>query len=101
LFMVAIVAGVLVARAVLGSGEEAKAIDPTSEILKRLEVLETRVAELEKMPRMAIPNAVGQSPAAPRNWGSSVINGQTIYIVPLSATKDSPQAPIAVQLPSR
>ncbi len=81
-----LIATLVIARTSLvqGGSDDPQPIEPTAALLKRIQALEDRVATLEKIPLAAqIPH--GKNPAeVPRNWGSSQINGQTVYIVRLS-----------------
>ena len=79
-------------------GDEPKVADPVAMLLRRVEALEGRVAQLEKRPPQAISpySPLAPSPPeqrrAPENWRPFEFNGQTIYIVP--ATKNgATQAP--------
>lgn len=58
------------------------AADESSDLLKRVEVLEARVAMLEgrlvRPTQPAIP-----SPSEPRYWNKREFNGAPVYIVPL------------------
>jgi hypothetical protein len=93
LLSVAIVAGAIIVGASLvrGAGEEPKAADPTSLLLRRVEALERRIDILEKG---TLPAIVPYSPTAPlppgqncvpESWKPNQFNGQTYYIVPIDA----------------
>jgi hypothetical protein len=76
LFSTAIMAGAIVVGASLvrGGGDERKAADPLSVLLRRVEALEARVGQLEKGPQPAIAPYSPVAPApsdssrVPENW---------------------------------
>jgi hypothetical protein len=104
LFLSTIMVGGIVVGASLvrGGGDEPKAADPMSVLLRRVEALEGRVAQLEKRPPQAIApySPLAPSPPeqgrAPENWRPFEFNGQTIYIVP-ATTNGATQAPPTIR----
>jgi hypothetical protein len=100
LFSSAIMAGAIVVGASLvqGGGDEPKAADQFSLLLRRVEALEGRVAQLENGPKPAIApySPVAPSPSdsshIPENWRKFEFNGQTVYIVP-TITNGATQSP--------
>ena len=69
-----------------GQRSAALAADAPSDLLKRIETLEARVAMLEGqlagMPR-SVPLPGLPTPGEPRYWSKREFNGAPIYIIPL------------------
>lgn len=103
LFSSAIIVGAIVVGTSLvrGGGDESKAADPISLLLRRVEALESRVVQLERGPQPAIapysPSPPDRS-RVPENWKPFEFNGQTIYIVP-AITSGATQPP-STRLPT-
>jgi hypothetical protein len=100
LFLTAIMASAIVVGTSLvrGGGDEPRVADPLSLLVRRVEALENRVAQLERGPQPATGPYPPVSPPpseqnrVPENWRPFQFNGQTSYIVPIttSSTTDSP-----------
>lgn len=61
------------------------AADDSADLLKRLEVLEARVASLE-LQRLPPTHATRvPSTTTPKNWSQREFNGSPVYIIPLAA----------------
>ena len=98
LFLTAIMASAIVVGTSLvrGGGDEPRVADPLSLLVRRVEALENRVAQLEKGSQSAIGSysPVAPSPPeqnrVPENWRPFQFNGQTSYIVPITTSGPIP-----------
>ena len=101
LFSSAIVFGAIIVGTSLvrGNGDEPRGADPLTLLVRRVEALENRVAQLEKGPQPAIGSysPVAPSPPeqnrVPENWRPFQFNGQTSYIVPITTSGPIPSPP--------
>ena len=61
--------------------------ESNSELLKRVQTLEQRVAELERKQASAVIPAQYAPATVPKSWVPQSINGITYYMVPLSSNE--------------
>ncbi|MCA9118644.1 MAG: hypothetical protein H6822_04180 [Planctomycetaceae bacterium] len=55
------------------------------DLLKRIEVLEARVASLEMRPLPRTYAEPSSTPVVPKHWSEREFNGSPVYIIPLGA----------------
>jgi hypothetical protein len=83
---------------VRSAADEKRPADSVAALVRRIEALENRVETLEKLPRyVQIPGGT----KVPPNWGSSEINGQTFYVVPLTTKAARPATATTTDTDSR